>query len=147
MVLSSLDHQTLDSGLDGADLVGQLGGLVGSDRASNHRAGDTGSTAQSHLAGDVDVGNVLVLSKEGQVKDDSQRRSIGGEDDDLGGTAVQGLGSLVGTLLQLTCSKISFAPEVESFSPHEIGTYGNGKPAGQGRGGTESKTHRRWARL
>lgn len=109
MVLNPLDHQTLDSGLDGADLVGQLGGLVGGDRASNHGAGDTGGTAQSHLAGDVDVGNVLVLSEEGQVQDDSQGGGIGGEDDNLGGTAVKSLGGLVGTLLQLACSKISFA--------------------------------------
>ena len=113
MVSNSLDHQTLDSGLDGADLIGQLGGLVGGDRASNHGARDTGGTAQSHLAGDVDVGNVLVLSEEGQVQNDSQGGGIGGEDNNLGGTAVQGLGGLVGTLLQLACSKISFAPEVD----------------------------------
>lgn len=115
MELNSLNHQTLDSSLDGADLVGQLGGLVGGDRASNHGARDTGGTAQSHLAGNVDVGNVLVLSEEGQVQDNSQGRGIGGEDDDLGGTTVQGLGGLVGTLLQLACSTISFALEVKEI--------------------------------
>lgn len=45
--------------------------------------------------------HVLVLAEEGKVQEDSQRRGIGGEDDNLGDTTVEGLGCLVGSLLQL----------------------------------------------
>lgn len=35
------------------------------------------------------------------MEEDGERGSIGGEDDDLGDTSIQGLCGLVGTLLQL----------------------------------------------
>jgi hypothetical protein len=35
------------------------------------------------------------------VQDDGEGRGVGGEDDELGGSAVKRLGSLVGALLQL----------------------------------------------
>lgn len=54
-----LDHETLDLVLDGTDLSGQVTGLVGSDRGSDDGAGDTSGTAESHLAGDVNVGNLV----------------------------------------------------------------------------------------
>lgn len=48
-------------------------------------------------------GNVLlVLAKEGQVEKNGERGSVCCEDNDLRDTTVQGLGSLVGSLLQLT---------------------------------------------
>ena len=47
------------------------------------------------------VGSVLVLAKKRQVEKDGQRRGVGGQDDNLGDTSVEGLGGLVGTLLQL----------------------------------------------
>lgn len=46
-----LQHKTLNLGLDGADLVGQLGGLVGGDGASDDGTADTGGTAKGHLQG------------------------------------------------------------------------------------------------
>lgn len=54
-----LDHETLDLVLDGADLGGQVTGLVGSDGGSNHGTGDTSGTAKSHLTGNVNVGNLI----------------------------------------------------------------------------------------
>lgn len=47
------------------------------------------------------VGSVLVLAEKRQVEEDGQRGGVGGEDDDLRDTSVEGLGGLVGTLLQL----------------------------------------------
>lgn len=98
---SILDHQALNLVLQVADGGSQVGSLVGGDAAGDDGAGNTGSTAESHLAGDVDVGDVLVLAQQGQVQNDGQGGGIGGQNDDLGGSAVQGLGGLVGTLLQL----------------------------------------------
>ena len=43
----------------------------------------------------------LVLAEQGQVEQNGQRLSVGSQDDELGDTAVQRLGGLVGTLLQL----------------------------------------------
>jgi hypothetical protein len=48
------------------------------------------------------VGNVLVLAEQGNVQQNGQRSSVGSEDDNLSNTTVEGLGGLVGTLLQLT---------------------------------------------
>jgi hypothetical protein len=87
-----LDLEPLDLVLEGADLAHEVRGLVG---------GDGAGAAQSHLGGNVDVGNVLVLAEEGQVEEDGQGAGVGGQDDDLGDTAVEGLGGLVGALLQL----------------------------------------------
>lgn len=47
------------------------------------------------------VGSVLVLAEKRQVEKDGQRRGVGGQDDDLRDTSVEGLGGLVGALLQL----------------------------------------------
>lgn len=68
-----LDHQALDLGLNGADLVGELTGIVGGDRHSDDGTADTAGTAKGHLGGNVDVGDVLVLAQKGQVENDGQR--------------------------------------------------------------------------
>jgi hypothetical protein len=96
-----LDLEPLDLVLEGADLAHEVRGLVGGDGAGDDGAGDTAGAAESHLGGNVDVGNVLVLAEEGQVEEDGQGAGVGGQDDDLGDTAVEGLGGLVGALLQL----------------------------------------------
>lgn len=44
----------------------------------------------------------LVLAKEREMEEDGERCSVCGEDDDLGDTSVECLGSLVGALLQLS---------------------------------------------
>lgn len=41
------------------------------------------------------------LAEKWQVKKNCQRRGISGEDDELGDTTVEGLGGLVGALLEL----------------------------------------------
>lgn len=45
---------------------------------------------------------VLILAKEREVEENSEGLSVGSEDDNLRNTTVQSLGSLVGTLLELT---------------------------------------------
>lgn len=47
------------------------------------------------------VRGVLVLSQERDVEQNSQRSGVGSKNDNLSGTTVQGLGGLVGTLLEL----------------------------------------------
>lgn len=58
-ILDLLDHETLDLVLNSTDLSGQVTSLVGSDRGSNHGAGNTSSTTESHLARNVNVGNLI----------------------------------------------------------------------------------------
>ena len=50
-----LDHEALDLVLEGADLAHEVGGLVGGDAAADDSAADTAGTAESHLAGDVNL--------------------------------------------------------------------------------------------
>lgn len=68
-----LDHQALDLDLDGADLVGELTGIVGGDGHGDDGTADTTGTAKGHLGGNVDVGDVLVLAQKGEVENDGQR--------------------------------------------------------------------------
>lgn len=89
---SLLDHETLNLVLNGSDLAHKVTSLVGSDAGRDHRARHTSGPTQGELAGDVDVGDVLVLSEEGQVKQDGQGGGVRGQDDDLGGSAIEGLG-------------------------------------------------------
>lgn len=110
-----LDLEPLDLVLEGADLTHQVRGLVGGDRAGDDSASDATGTAKSHLGGNVDVRNVLVLAEEGQVEEDGQGTGVGSEDDDLGDTAVEGLGGLAVRLLvksskQLEMWKTYLAP-------------------------------------
>lgn len=51
----TLDHESLDLVLEGADLAHEVGGLVGGDAAANNCAADTTGAAKSHLAGDVNL--------------------------------------------------------------------------------------------
>lgn len=48
------------------------------------------NTYQSHLGGNVDVRNVLVFAEKRKVKEDGQRAGVGGQDDHLGDTTVEG---------------------------------------------------------
>ena len=90
-----LDHKSLNLVLDGSDLSHEITGLVGGDAGSDHGARDTGGATQSKLAGDEDVGGVLVLGEQGQVKKDGQGVAVGGENHKLGSTAVKRLGGYV----------------------------------------------------
>lgn len=97
-----LDQQGLDLVLDGVDLVLDGGGVVGSHRSSNHWSGHSTCSTQSGLGRNEHIRNVLVLTQQWQVQQDLDWLSVGGHDDELRDTSVQGLGGLVGTLLQLS---------------------------------------------
>lgn len=84
------------------DLAHQVTGLVGSDGGSNDGSRDSASPSKRHLRRHIDVGNVLVLAEKGEMEQDGKRGGVGGKDNQLGDTAVEGLGGFVGTLLQLT---------------------------------------------
>lgn len=71
-----LDGESLDLVLEGADGAGELRALVGGDAASNDGAGDTAGTAKGGLGLDVNVGDVLVLGKEGKVENDRERVGV-----------------------------------------------------------------------
>jgi hypothetical protein len=77
--------------LDGVDLTPKLTRLVGSNRGSNHRARNTASATKGSLGGDKDVRDVLVLAEEGEVEEDLDGFRVGGHDDELADTAVEGL--------------------------------------------------------
>ena len=54
-MITNLDQKSLDLVLEGADLVHEIGSLVGGDGGSNDGAGDTASTSESGLGWNVDV--------------------------------------------------------------------------------------------
>ena len=97
----SLDEELLNAKLDVFDLLSQLRALVGGDGASDDRPGHAASAAKGDLGRHEDVRGVLVLAQEWEVEEDGQRLSVGSKDDELRDAAVQGLGCLVGTLLEL----------------------------------------------
>ena len=93
----ALDHEPLNLVLDGPDLSHEVASLVGGDASSDHRTRDTSRAAQGELAGDEDVAGVLVLTQERDVEQNGERGGVGREDDQLGSTAIEGLGG---------CSKV-----------------------------------------
>lgn len=97
----TLDQETFDLLLDRRDLRFQLRTLVNRDRTGDDGTGHATGTTQSLLRAHEHVGHVLVLAEQWQVEQDLQGFSIGGHHDELGQTAVQRLGGLVGTLAQL----------------------------------------------
>jgi hypothetical protein len=99
--IPSLDHESLDLVLQSSDLVHQIGGFVGSDTGTDNSTRNTTSTTQSSLTWNVNVWDVLVFAEEWKVEKDSERSSVGSEDDDLTDTTVQSLRRLVCTLLEL----------------------------------------------
>lgn len=52
-----LDGEALNLVTHGTDLASKLAGVIASDASSNDSTADTASTAEVHLAGDVDVRN------------------------------------------------------------------------------------------
>lgn len=60
---SHLNGETLHLVTHGADLASQFAGIVARDASSNNGSADAASTAEVHLAADVDVGDTLVLAK------------------------------------------------------------------------------------
>ena len=90
-------HTNTTTHFNSQDLRVELSGLVGRDRRGDDGSGHTASTAQSRLGGDKDVWDVLVLTEERQVEDDLDGLDIGGHDDELADTSVEGLSGLVST--------------------------------------------------
>jgi hypothetical protein len=109
-----LNGKSLDLLAHGADGAGQLAGVVAGDAGGDDGSANTAGTAKSHLAADVDVRGVLVLAQKGDVQQDGQGLGIGGQENELRDTTVEGLGSLVGSLLQLA-RVLSTLNEVEEL--------------------------------
>lgn len=86
-----LDNETLDLVLHLPDLSCKLRGIVGGDAGSNDGARDTTSASERGFGWDVDVCYVLVFAEEGKVEEDGEWAGVGGENDDLGDTSVEGL--------------------------------------------------------
>lgn len=102
------------SKLNGLNLALELPSLVGDHRARDNRARNTTGTTKSSLAGNKDVRNVLVLAEQGKVEDDLDGLNVSGHDDELADTTVEGLGGLVGTLLELLVVR-SLLDEIEDL--------------------------------
>lgn len=79
----------------------ELGSLVGGDGSGNDGSGDTAGTAQLSLGWDENVWNVLIFAEQWEMEEDLEWGGVGGHDDELGDTTVEGLGGLVGSLLEL----------------------------------------------
>ena len=94
-----LDHESLDSILQLPNLRHQIAALIRGDARGNHRPAHTTGTSQRSLAVHINIGDVLVLGKEGQVQEDSEWGGIGGEDDQFGRATVEGFGGFVGAFL------------------------------------------------
>ncbi len=78
-----------------------MGSIVGGDTGSDDRAGNTTGSSEGNLGGDEHIGNVLIFTEQGQVKEDLEGLGIGSHDDKLRDTSVQSLGGLIGSFLQL----------------------------------------------
>lgn len=96
-----LDQETLNGVLNVDNLLVELRRLVRGDRGSDNGSGDTASSTKSGLGADENVGNVLVLTEQRQVKNNLDGGSISSHDNELRNTTVQGLSGLVSTLLKL----------------------------------------------
>lgn len=57
------DQQSLDLALDGLDLFLEFLGLVGGDRACDHRSRDPTGSTECGLGGYEDVRDVLILTE------------------------------------------------------------------------------------
>lgn len=87
------------------------------------------------------IGSVLVLAEKRQVEKDGQRGGVGGQDDDLRDTSVEGLGGLVGTLLQLAVVA-GLLHEVEDLLGESL--VGDGPCGGFGRHVAGGCWYRNW---
>jgi len=70
----------------------QIAGLICRDRAGDDSARDTAGSSQGSLARHIDVWDVLVFAEEGKMQEDGKWCGVGGEDDDLRGTAIESFG-------------------------------------------------------
>lgn len=99
--MNHLDQQLLNLSTDVLDLGGKLRRLVREDTATDHRSRHTARSAQGNLGRNENISDVLILAQKRKVEEDLQGLGIGRHNNQIGDTSVQGLGGLVGTLLQL----------------------------------------------
>mmetsp|Transcript_21667 Transcript_21667/g.39581 ORF Transcript_21667/g.39581 Transcript_21667/m.39581 type:complete len:210 (+) Transcript_21667:171-800(+) len=95
----NLDQQTLNLGLHGLDLRRQLGVVRLKDGEGNDVAGHLCRAAEGRLGWHKHVRDVLVFAEQREVQQNLDRVGVTSEDDQIGNTAVEGLGRLVGALL------------------------------------------------
>jgi hypothetical protein len=91
----------LEGSLEALNLLGNLTPVVGLDGAGDDGTRDTAGTAESGPVLDVNVRDVLVLAKEGKVKEDLEGLSVRSKDNKGSVTLVEGLGGLVGAAAEL----------------------------------------------
>ena len=120
-----LDEQALDLGLHGLDLVGQLLVIALHDGEGDDVAGDLGGASEGGLAGDEDVGDVLILAQEGEVEEDLDGVGVTGKDDEIGEATVEGLGGLVGALTD-QLGVAGLLDDVEDSLGQVVGSHGEG---------------------
>ena len=70
-------------------------------RCSNDGPGHSACASESLLGRHEHIWHVLVLAKQREMQQNLKGLGVRGHDDELGDAAVEGLGRLVGTLLQL----------------------------------------------
>lgn len=112
---TALHSKSLNLVAEGANLGVEVRGLVRGEGNGNDSPRDTAGTAldtdismppdsemgiskrtyQRNLAGNIDVGGILLLRDKGNVEDDTQGLGVGSEDNQLGGATVDRFGSLV----------------------------------------------------
>jgi hypothetical protein len=97
-----LDHQSLDAVLQLSDCGHQIAALIRCDAGCNHRSAHSAGASEGRLAIDVDIGYVLVLSKQWQVEQNGERGGIGSENDEFSRSTVQSLSGFVGALFELS---------------------------------------------
>lgn len=81
-----LHGESLNLVAESADLGVEVRRLVRGEGHSDDRARHTAGAADGGLAGEEDVGDVLLLGEEGEMQHDAERLRIGSEDDELAGT-------------------------------------------------------------
>lgn len=72
----SSDHQPLHVILQRLDLAHQVAGLVRRDACRYNGPTHSARSSQRNLAGDVNVGHVLIFREQREVEEDCQRRRI-----------------------------------------------------------------------
>ena len=74
--------------------------VLGKDGNGDDVARNTTGATEVSLLAHIHVRHVLILAEKRQMEDDLEGLSVGGEDNEIGDTSVEGLGGLVGTLLE-----------------------------------------------
>ena len=93
------------------------------DAGSHDVSRDATSSTEVGLLSDVHVGHVLILAQERQVEDDFEGLGIGGEDNQIGQTAIQTFGGLISTFLQLLIENC-LVTQVEDLLLHLVISFG-----------------------